>query len=243
MKIKQLEIFGDLALLARSPLFGDKLTNRKTKPYHAALNGLVYVEFIVLPLEPVKAGNGSLTRTMQQCCSMTCRFLPKAIKPALYAGFSGVCNQSRAVNNWTAQIQALKTSDRLMSIDTDQVRIETRLTSFGDIGRLNQDGLDHIHEIIQASSRHHAYTASWRDPRLSRFGGHVQASTGRLDEAIEAYDLGFMPYGLSKEDNLKFRLLTGEAAYACPYTTETVKGCTLCALACDGSRAISLNNH
>ena len=243
MKIKQLEIFGDLALLARSPLFGDNLTNRKTKPYHAITNGLIYVEFVVLPLEPVETGKGSLTRTMQKCCSMSCRFLPKAIKPALYKGFSGVCNQSRAVNNWTSQIERLKSSDKLMSLDTDQVKIETRLTSFGDIGRLNDQGLDHIHEIIKVSSRHHAYSASWRDPRLSLFAGLVQASVGLLSEAIEAYDLGFMPYGLSKEDNLKFRLLTGRPAYACPYTVDTVKGCTLCALSCDGSRAISLNNH
>lgn len=243
MKIKQLSVFGDLALLARSPLFGDQLTNRKTKPFHAALNGLVYVEFIVLPHEPVETGKGSLTRTMKACCSMSCRFLPKAIKPALYTGFSGVCNQSRAVNNWTAQIQALKASDRLMSLNTDQVNIESRITSFGDIGRLNDQGLDHVFEIIKASSRHHAYTACWRDPRLARFGSLVQASVGRLDEAIEAYNLGFMPYGLTREDNLKFRLMTGQAAYSCPYTVETVKGCTLCALACDGSKAISLNNH
>ncbi len=243
MLIKQLSVFGQLALLARSPLFGDSLTNRKTKPYHAALNGLVYVEFIILPHERVETGKGSLTRTMEQCCSMSCRFLPKAIKPALYAGFSGVCNQSRAVNNWTAQIETLKSSDKVMSFDTDSIKIETRLTSFGDIGRLNDQGLAHIHEIIKSSSRHHAYSASWRDPRLSRFGGLVQASVGLLSEAMEAYDLGFMPYGLTREDNLKFRLMTGQPAYSCPYTVETVKGCTLCALACDGSRAISLNNH
>lgn len=130
-----------------------------------------------------------------------------------------------------------------MSIDTDQVNIESRITSFGDIGRLNDEGLDHISNIIQASSRHHAYTASWRDPRLSRFAGLVQASVGLLSEAIEAYNLGFLPYGLSKDENLKFRLLTGNPAYSCPYTVHTVKGCTLCALACDGSKAISLNNH
>ena len=243
MKIKQLSIFDDLALLARSSIFGDNLTNRKTKPFHAAINGLVYVEFIVLPVDPVEAGKGSLTRTMQKCCAMGCRFLPKAIKPPMYADFKGVCNQARAVNNWTAQIQRLRYSDKLMSLDTDQVNVESRLTSFGDIGRLNDAGLDHIHDIIKASSRHHAYTASWRDPRLSRFGGLIQASVGLLDEAMDAYSLGFMPYGLTKADNLKFRLLTGQAAYACPYTTETAKGCTLCSLACDGSRAISLNNH
>jgi len=243
MIIKQLTIFDDLALLARSAAFGDSLSNRKTKPSHAALNGLNWVEFVILPLDPVEAGIGALTRTMLRCCSMSCRFLPKAIKPELYRSFKGTCNQARAVNHWTAQIERLKGSTHLMSLNTELTPIESRLTSFGDIGRLNDEGLDHIHHIIKASSRHHAYTASWRDSRLSRFGGQVQASVGLLSEAIEAYELGFMPYGLSREDNLKFRLLTGVPAYACPYTTETSRGCSTCALSCDGTRAISLSNH
>ena len=243
MIIKQLETFDNLALLARSSSFGDNLTNRKTNPYHACLNGLNWVEFIILPLDPVEQGTGSLTRTMQQCCSLSCRFLPKAIKPELYRGFKGTCNQSRAVNHWTAQIESLKHSNHIMSLDTECTPIETRLTSFGDIGRLNDEGLDHIHRIIKASSRHHAYTASWRDSRLSRLSGLVQASVGLLSEAIEAYELGFMPYGLSREDNLKFRLLTGRPAYACPYTTETQRGCSTCVLSCDGTKAISLSSH
>ena len=241
MKIKQLEIFDNLALLARSPLFGDSTNNRKTNPNHAILNNRIWVEFIVLPLDPVKSGQGSLTRTMEQCCSMDCRFLPKALKPAKWAGFKSNCNQARAVNNWTAQIQKLRVSVETLNIDTDKVSIETRLTSFGDMGRLNDEGINHIYNIINASEKHHAYTANWRDRRLSKLGGLVQASVGNLDEALEGYELGFMPYGLTRAENLLFRGITGEAAYACPYSEKSLKGCTSCALSCDGSRAISLH--
>ena len=240
MIIKQLETFDNLALLARSPLFGDSTNNRKTNPNHAIIQGLVWIEFIVLPLDPVASGEGSLTRTMEQCCSMDCRFLPKALKPAQWSDFKSYCNQARAVNNWTAQIQKLRATDNL-TLDTDKVSIETRLTSFGDMGRLNSEGIDHIYNVINASEAHHAYTAKWRDTRLSKLGGLVQASVGNLDEALEGYELGFMPYGLSRAENLLFRGITGEPAYACPYSEKSLKGCTSCALGCDGSKSISLH--
>ena len=240
MLIRQIEIFNNLALLARSPLFGDACNNRKTNPNHAIMNGYTWVEFIVLPLDPVTSGAGSLTRTMKLCCAKDCRFLPKAIKPSKWVNFRGNCNQARAVNNWNAQIQRLR-SDNILSIDTNKVSIETRLTSFGDLGRLNDDGLDHVYDVIKASKRHHAYTANWRDSRLSKLAGIVQASVGDLDEALEAYNLGFIPYGLSRAENLLFRGITGVTAYACPFSEKSLKGCTSCALSCDGSKAISLN--
>lgn len=172
---------------------------------------------------------------------MDCRFLPKALKPAKWLGFKGYCNQARAVNNWTAQIQRLRATDKLLSIDTNKLSIETRLTSFGDLGRLNDEGINHIYNVIKSSNKHHAYTANWREVRLLKLGGLVQASVGDLSEALEAYELGFMPYGLSRAENLLFRGVTGKGAYACPYSEKSLKGCTSCALGCDGSKAISLN--
>ena len=236
MKIKQLEVFDDLGLLAKSSVFGDNLTNRKTKPY---MSSVPYIEFIVLPIGETVKGKGSLTRVMTKCCSMTCRFLPTALKPKEYEGFKQYCNQNRAVSQWLKQINKLaENEDLIKSIDLKGY--QARLTSFGDVGRLNDHGLNHVEKIIVDSSLHLAYTASWRDPRLNRFKGKFQASVGSLDEAMEAYNLGFMPYGLTKELNLKFRLLTGTPVYQCPYDTTTFKGCSSCEIRCNGERAISL---
>ena len=111
MIIKQLEIFNNLALLAKSSVFGDQLTNRKTKPY---MSSIPYVEFIVLPIGETVKGKGSLTRVMSQCCSMSCRFLPKELKPQQYKDFKGTCNQSRAVNAWLKQVNKLVNNQALI---------------------------------------------------------------------------------------------------------------------------------
>lgn len=242
MIINQFKIFGDQVLIARSPLFNDYLTNRKTNPNHSALMlGAHYVEFTILPnwLSTHK-GDGLLTEIMRSSCSEDCRFLVNSLKKERFKNNKLACNQNRSLNNIIKRFIKFKQApSQNMSFDTESIKIQSRLTSFGDISRLNDDGLDYIDQIIENSAYHLAYTAGWRDDRLSRFAGKVQASVGFLDEALEAYDLGFLPYGLTKEDNLKFRLLTSQPAYSCPYDTKTVKGCSTCEIRCNGQRAIS----
>lgn len=242
MKINQFKIFDDQVLIARSSLFNDSLTNRKTNPSHSIIAlGVHYVEFTVLPAWlTTHKGEGLLTEIMRSSCSEDCRFLVNSLKKDRFKGNKLACNQNRSLNQIIKKVVKFKENPSLnMSFDTDKIKIQARLTSFGDISRLNQKGLDYIDQIIESSAYHLAYSAGWRDERLLRFAGKVQASVGYLDEALEAYDLGFMPYGLSKQDNLKFRLLTGQPAYSCPYDTKTVKGCSTCEIRCDGQRAIS----
>jgi len=242
MLINQFKIFDDQVLIARSSLFNDKLANRKTNPNHSALVlGAHYVEFTVLPSWlTTHKGDGLLTEIMKSSCSGDCRFLVNALKKERFKGNKLMCNQNRSLNKIIKKFVKFKEDTSInLSFDTDSIKIQSRLTSFGDISRLNDDGLEYIDQIIENSAYHLAYTAGWRDDRLSRFAGKVQASVGYLDEALEAYDLGFMPYGLTKKDNLKFRLLTGEPAYSCPYDTKTLKGCSTCEIRCDGQRAIS----
>ena len=242
MKINQFKIFDDQVLIARSSLFNDSLSNRKTNPNHSILVlGAHYVEFTILPfwLESHK-GEGLLTEIMRSSCSQDCRFLVNSLKKERFKGNKLSCNQNRSLNHTIKRVVNFKENPSVnLSFDTDSIKIQSRLTSFGDISRLNKDGLDHIEQIIESSAYHLAYSAGWRNPKMSRFAGKIQASVGYLDEALEAYNLGFLPYGLSKEDNLKFRLLTGEAAYSCPYDTKTVKGCSTCEIRCNGQRAIS----
>lgn len=242
MKIYQFKIFDDQVLIAKSSLFGDSLTNRKTKPNHSLLMlNTHYVEFTILPAWLTShKGDGLLTQIMKSSCSEDCRFLVSDLKKEEYKSNKLHCNQHRSLNHIIKRVVKYKQDPSLnLSIDASKVSIQSRLTSFGDISRLNDEGLDYIDQIIENSAYHLAYTAGWRDSRLSRFASKVQASVGYLDEALEAYDLGFMPYGLTKEDNLNFRLLTGEASYSCPYDTKTLKGCSTCEIRCNGQRAIS----
>lgn len=241
MKINQLKIFDNLAVLARSSIFNDSLGNKKTKPY---LSMIPYIEFIILPVDLEIGGKGSLTKIMKECCSMDCRFLPNEIKPLKFQGNKQYCNQNRAVNHWIDQINRLKNQGNIKSLEL--TKYQARLTTFGDICRLNKEGKEYILSVLKNSTSHLGYSAGWRQEDMKAFQGLLQASVGDLAEAMEAYNLGFMPYGLSRQDNLTFRVLTGNTAYACPYDTTSLKGCSVCEIRCNGQKAISLKekrNH
>jgi len=244
MLIHQVRTFDNLAVLAKSSLFGDNLTNTKTKPFQSViLTNTHYVEFSIQPIERL-IGTGikhSLTKMMNLCCSHDCRWIAKAIRKEKYQDLGGGCNQTQACKSRQEKIYSLVNQDQVMSIDTDKIDIQARLTAFGDLSRLNNEGLDYVYKVCQSSKLLLAYVAGWRDPRLERFNQYFNASCSLLEDALEAYfNYGFLPYGLSREDNIKFSLLTGVKAYKCPYDPSSLRGCSSCPVRCNGKRAISL---
>lgn len=244
MLISQVRVFDDLAVLAKSPLFGDNLTNGKTKPWQSPLmTSTQYVEFSIQPVERL-IGTGiehSLTKMMSLCCSFDCRWIAKAIRKEKYVDLGGGCNQTQACRSRQEKIHSLVNQAQVMSIDTSKIDIQSRLTAFGDLSRLNDEGLEYIYEVCKSSKLLLAYVAGWRDPRLERFNQYFNASCSLLEDAFEAYwNHGFLPYGLSREDNIKFSILTGVKPYKCPYDPSSVRGCSSCPVRCDGKKAISL---
>jgi len=246
MQLKKVNVFNNVVYL-KSLQSGDTLSNKKTKPW---LSPIQYVEVIVLPTRAIDQGielpnseNGGLTSVMSEVCSKECRYLVNSLRPNRYKGkkFKGICNQNRPLNFWGAQIKKIYASEFLNQIilhDQYQVRVSV----FGDIGSLNEEGLNFVYDLIQNSNSHLAYSADWRLDKMQRFKTLVNASVFTIEDALEAYSLGWKGYGLSREDLLKFRLLTnGEVkAYTCPYTTKTLKGCSVCELRCNGEKWISL---
>ena len=244
MIISQVRVFGELAVLAKSPLFGDNLTNTKTKPFQSVLmTNTQFIEFTIQPVERL-IGTGikqSLTKVMEKSCSLDCRWVAKSIRKEKYQGMKGGCNQTQACKSRQEKINKLVNADKVLSIDTDKIDIQSRLTAFGDLSRLNNEGLDYIYQVCKSSTLLLAYVAGWRDSRLTRFNQFFNASCSLLEDALEAYfNHGFLPYGLSREDNIKFSILTGVKPYKCPYDPSSVRGCSSCPVRCNGTKAISL---
>lgn len=244
MKLKKVNIFNNVVYL-KSLQSGDTLTNKKTKPW---LSPIQYVESIILPLSSLELGkelpnkeNGGLTQIMSEVCSKECRYLVNALRPQRYQGLKGICNQNRPLNWWGKKVKEIYENEALNVLPLHD-KYQIRVSVFGDIGSLNEEGLDFIENLIDNSENHLAYSADWRKPKMQRFKSKVQASVFTIDDALEAYSMGWKGYGLSREDLLKFRLLTsGEVkAYTCPYDTKTKKGCSICELRCDGEKWISL---
>ena len=156
----------------------------------------------------------------------------------------GICNQNRPLNWWGKQVKEIYENDLLNQLPLHD-KYQVRVSVFGDIGSLNDEGLDFIESLIDNSTSHLAYSADWRLDKMQRFKTKVQASVFTLEDALEAYNLGWKGYGLSREDLLKFRLLTnGEVkAYTCPYDTKTLKGCSICEIRCNAEKWVSLNPH
>jgi len=244
--LKKVNVFNNIVYL-KSLQSGDTLSNKKTKPW---LSPIQYVEMIILPTRSIHQGielpnssNGGLTSVMKEVCSTECRYLVNALRPNRYKGelFKGICNQNRPLNFWGAQIKKIHASEFLNQM-TLHPKYQIRVSVFGDIGSLNEEGLNFVYDLIENSSNHLAYTADWRLDKMQRFKSKVQASVFTIDDAMEAYEKGWKGYGLSREDLLKFRLLTnGEIkAYTCPYDTKTLKGCSVCEVRCDGEKWVSL---
>lgn len=243
MKISQLKIFDDLVVLAKSDLFNDNLGNKKTKPFQSLLlTKTHYVEFVVMPKKRfINMEDKALTKIMGLACSPDCRFLVKSLRKEKYLHLGGFCNQTQANNHREKQIEKLMNQKQQMEIDLKKFDVQSRLTSFGDISRLNDEGLNYIYDICLHSKLLLAYTAGWRDKRIERFNQFFNASCSLLDDALEAYyNHGFLPYGLSREENIKFGILTGVKPYKCPYDTESLRGCSSCPVRCNGQKAISL---
>ena len=245
--LKKVNTFNQVVYL-KSLQGGDNLTNRKTKPW---LSPIQYIEVITLPLSSLVLGkeminkeNGGLTQIMREVCSKECRYLVNALRPQRYKGMKGICNQSRPLNHWGAQVKRIYENEALNVLplhDSYQIRVSV----FGDIGSLNEEGLNFIENLIDNSTSHLAYSADWRKPKMQRFKRKVQASVFNIADAMEAFSLGWRGYGLTREDLLKVRLLTnGEVkAYSCPYDTKTLKGCSVCEVRCDAKKWVSLKGH
>jgi hypothetical protein len=129
-----------------------------------------------------------------------------------------------------------------------------RLTRWGDISRLNNEGLAYILRLISHSAETRAYSNIWRYEReylaqgdferwvmLQTLKSSCQASVSKAEDALEASRLGWKVYAGARQSEIKRALINvGERVYKCPYDPikKPAIKCSTCPMPCDGGRHI-----
>lgn len=127
------------------------------------------------------------------------------------------------------------------AVDLKAGGFELRLTGWGDVARLNDQGLAEVARLQALSGDHLSYSAGWRDPRLTAAGLEFEASAAGLEEALEAEALGLKVYMSGPEaEKQAFRRGASSPVYRCPVSDGRSQslGCTTCPLRCNGARHI-----
>lgn len=232
MIIQQLKIFGNLALYAQSVRFGNTLSNQKMKASQYSLEG-DFIQFTILPLELVKLGEfkgeGITNYAQLIACSLSCGFTIKN---------GGGCYVNNEIR--TAIKSAHKVLNSGASLNFKAYNPKVRLTIWGDVGRLNQDGKAYILELAQKSSRL-SYTADFHKASMQPFKGLFLASVQSIPRLLTAQKLGWKSYIADKATYEFAKAQRVEKLYKCPQNNKgsAVRfGCSTCKIGCDGLRTV-----
>lgn len=230
LHIKPLEVFDDLALLAQSERLGNRLSNKKMKPSQHLGD---FIQFTILPLEFVilgqLKGEGTLTKAQEIACAEVCKF--RVIN-------GGGCYVNHELR--TAIKGAHKLFFKGEGVQVVHFNPMIRLSVWGDVGRLNDEGKRHIMNLINASSRRLAYTAAFDLDDMQAFKGSMLASVQTAERVDLAIVKGWRMY-ISTVDALRRAKQLSLRLYNCPQNNKgdaVVFGCSTCPIKCDGVRHV-----
>lgn len=230
ISIKPLEIFDNLAILAQSERLGNRLSNRKMKPNQWVGD---FAQFTILPLEAVilgeLKGKGALTSAQEIACAHGCEF--RVIN-------GGGCYVNHELR--TAIKGAHKHFFKGESVQVVHLNPKLRISVWGDVGRLNQEGKEHIIRLINASAERLAYTADFDKQEMQAFKGLFLASVQTSQRLELALDLGWKCY-ISTIEALRRAKELGLSLYYCPQNNkgnQVLFGCSTCPIKCDGQRHV-----
>lgn len=229
---------------------GFNSTNEKEGACFAIIKGLQWVEVSVYPLEQMK-GEGSVNRGENAACDLRCDFHNQNRKRE---GIGKCYVRGDAVPRW--QAKALKALTLRRSEQVRHLRDKgyiLRLTRWGDISRLNNEGLAYILRLIAHSAETRAYSNIWRYEReylaqgdfdrwamLQTLKAHCQASVSKVEDALEASRLGWKVYAGARQAEIRQALINAgeKPVYRCPYDPQRKPAlrCSTCPIPCNGER-------
>lgn len=230
ISIKPIEIFGDLVLLAQSERLGNRLCNRKMKPAKYVGD---FIQYTILPLEFVilgeLKGQGTLAKAQEIACAHGCEFR------VIHSGGCYVNHELRT---------AIKSSHKHFfkgeGVQVVHLNPMIRLSVWGDVGRLNEEGKAHVLSLINASSKRLAYTADFDREDMQGFKGSMLASVQTSQRVDLALAKGWKMY-ISTVEALKRAKQLGLRLYNCPQNNKgdaVLFGCSTCPIQCNGERHV-----
>jgi len=228
--VTQLNIFGNLAILAQSQRLGNSLTNRKMKPSQHAGD---FIQHTILPLYLVETGEfkgkGTLEKAQEVACSNSCAFTVKN---------GGGCYVNHEIRTAIQTAHKIYIGDK-KNLSKLHITSQHRLTVWGDVGRLNDEGKAYILDLVKGSSSHLAYTADFHLDDMQIFKGLFMASCQTEERVKQALHLGWKVYASTGE---AVNALKGEIVYRCPVDNDGLNvpfGCSTCPIKCDGQKNVS----
>lgn len=203
-------------------------------------------QFLSLSIIPEKRflGSGSKELNEQVVCSKDCdhfnvKALNKPFEPCYVVQF-------RTIGSFYKRgSEELKDSKELTVFNG---MYHLRISQFGDIGVLDDQGLDYVYQLVMNSKTVLGYSADWRHEHLQAFKPFVLASITSESSQIEAHKLGFNVYDSDKRRSFKESALVskslGFTMVKCMVsgsskeplkTLEFNRGCSTCKTPCGSS--------
>lgn len=221
MKIQAVKTFGPLTVLVEKQGVNINATNRKLRLEHGD------IQITILPASPLHnpfVGKGSVSLAQKTACAHRCEFK---------AGSSlGGCYVQHLKHKAT---KAQRYQDLWLTIEPSNF---VRATVWGDIGRLNLEGQEHILTILRATEKRTAYISDFAEC-LPEFKYYAMASCQTSNHVALAKMLGWSIYAGTKEAR---DALAGypEPKYNCPVKGDGKDrfGCRRCRIGCNGHRDV-----
>lgn len=245
------KIFGDLVVQILVHGVNYDSSNKKEGASLAlALYSLLWVEVTIYPLAPIASGDGSINQAESIACDLKCANSHEGRKRKKKGEKAPRCYvRAISLRDWQAKaLNQLESGETVVLSDNGYI---IRLTRWGDISRLNNEGLRYIYDLSARAHSTRAYTNIWRhelealngDPErallISLLKGYFQASVATPEEAIEAARVGWRVYASHNHQAIRAALKQelNEPSYRCP-ADYTKRFCSNCVVPCNGTRHI-----
>lgn len=215
-----------------------------------ALYSLLWVEVTIYPLAPIASGEGSINEAESIACDPKCANSHEGRKGKKKGDKAPRCYvRALSLRDWqTKALNQLQNNETVSLADNGYI---IRLTRWGDISRLNNEGLRYIYDLCARAHSTRAYSNIWRHElealngdaerafMISLLKGYFQASVSTPNEAIEAARSGWKIYASYNHAEIRAALKAheGSPSFKCPANYQT-RFCSNCVVPCNGSRHI-----
>lgn len=208
-------------------------TNRKMKPFLSPMIGSAQFYTVVIVPTVRAIGKGSKHLNELKSC---------------YSG----CIHHKQGTCYVTQFLELTSSHKPQSTELKEATKEfffipntytLRLTSWGDVGVLNNEGLDLIHSLAINAKRVLGYTSAFNEDYMSRFKPFMLASVQNSQQREQALSNDWKVYDSSSDSFTSFKSdvksFDGHAVKCMikgdDHPSEALKGCSNCSTPCGSS--------
>lgn len=248
-------VFGDLVIHTEVQGQSFKSANKKEGAVFAMLRGLLWVEVSIYPLEQM-IGEGSVNAGENKACDLSCDFHNRN---RARTGVGKCYVDGSKLGGFQRKALTLLEAPRAKNARVlRQGGYILRLTRWGDISRLNNEGLRYILSLVDLAAETRAYSNIWRHETealeagdlerwrlIQSLKGKCQASVSNPQDALTAARLGWKVYAGARQCQIKEALLNaGERpVFKCPYVEDGAIACSNCPMPCDGTKHILAPLH